>query len=274
MNEIEFIHERLEAYRARTAVEEDHAVREILQEYVLAALARTDFFLRASFQGGTHLRIFHGLRRFSEDLDFALQKPDAGFALNGYLEKAAGELWAIGIETEISHNSRDDSPVRAGLFKTGTLAKVLQLRYRPPDESRWTPRKLRVKVEVDSAPPAGATHETRFLRFPFRTPVTNFDLPSSFAGKLHALLCRPYPKGRDWYDLDWYLAGGVPVNHQFLSAALDQQGPWAGKGVKTDDAWTGKALLAKNEKIFPGKYFFVVHLLKFIYNDYHCICST
>ena len=92
MVDVDILRNRLEQYRAASIAEEDHAMREILQEYVLAALTRTDFFAKAAFHGGTHLRIFHGLRRFSEDLDFALKEDDANFAFAPYLDKVKSEL--------------------------------------------------------------------------------------------------------------------------------------------------------------------------------------
>ena len=103
--------------------------------------------------------------------------------------------------------------------------------------SRQTPRKLRIKLEVDSLPPAGATYESLSLSFPFPSSVTAFDLPSAFSGKMHALLCREYVKGRDWYDFIWYCGARVPLNHALLSAAIDQNGPWAGQHIRTSDTW-------------------------------------
>lgn len=243
MNDIDFIQRRLDGYRVKTAVEEDHALREILQEYILAALARTDYFTKVSFHGGTHLRIFHGLRRFSEDLDFALLRPNAAFELKPYLDKVAEELEAVGLSVEIKDKSKAGVTVKKGFLKDDSLVRIVQLRYLQNIGSRQTPRKLTIKIEVDANPPVGATHETQLLRFPFRAPVTNFDLPSSFAGKMHALLCRTYVKGRDWYDFDWYVAEGVRLNHGLLASALDQQGPWTKRQVVTDDAWVYRELM-------------------------------
>ena len=98
-------------------------------------------------------------------------------------------------------------------------------------------RKIRIKLEVDTNPPAGASYETPVLDYPFPAAVRIFDPPSLFAGKIHALLCRDYLKGRDWYDFIWYGARRTRVNHALLSKALDQQGPWKGRAPQTDDAW-------------------------------------
>jgi len=98
---------------------------------------------------------------------------------------------------------------------------------------------------MPSNPPSGANHEVRVLDFPFPSAVAIFDLPSLFAGKLHALLCREYVKGRDWYDFLWYVSRGISVNHSLLSSALFQTGFWAGQAVNADDAWCGKEVAAK-----------------------------
>jgi predicted nucleotidyltransferase component of viral defense system len=231
---VRIVQERLDSYASRTTGEEEHALREITQEIILAALARTDLFGRAGLQGGTCLRIFHGLERFSEDLDLALEEPDPAFHLSAYLARVREEAAVYGYELEIDDRSRVGATVRQAFLKDDSVGKLLRLGYRPRD---GRPRKLRVKLEVDTNPPAGASHEMPFLDFPFPAAVRILDLPSLFAGKLHALLCRSYLKGRDWYDFVWYTARRTPINHELLSAALDQQGPWKGRRPETDDAW-------------------------------------
>jgi predicted nucleotidyltransferase component of viral defense system len=231
---VEIVQERLEAYGCTSALEEDQALREITQEIILAGLGRTDCFARAGFQGGTCLRVFHSLNRFSEDMDFALREPDASFDLVPYLEQVRDELTAYGYELEIDDRSKAGQAVRQAFVKDDSVGKLLRLNYR----SRTGPlRKLRVKLEVDTNPPAGASYEMPVLDYPFPSAVRVFDLPSLFAGKMHALLCRSYLKGRDWYDFIWYTARRTPINHELLSSALEQQGPWAGTHIRTDRAW-------------------------------------
>lgn len=231
---VSIIQSRLATYRCRSALEEEQALREITQDIVLAALGRTDFFARAGFHGGTCLRIFHGLNRFSEDLDFALDAPDTTFALPDYLKKVCAELDAFGYALEIEDRSKAGGVVRKAFDKDDSIGKILRLAYRPQTGPM---RKLRIKLEVDTRPPAGASYEMPVLDYPFPSAVRVFDLPSLFAGKMHALLCREYIKGRDWYDFIWYTAHGISINHSLLSAALNQQGPWAGTQPATDNAW-------------------------------------
>lgn len=239
---VEIIQERLATYACRSMLEEEQALREITQEILLAGLGRTDFFGRAGFQGGTCLRIFHSLNRFSEDMDFALEAPDPAFQLSPYLDRLRQELAVYGYELEIDDRSKLGAPVRQAFVKDDSVGKLLSLDYR----SRTGPmRKLRIKLEVDTNPPLGATYDMPVLDFPFPAAVRAFDLSSLFAGKIHALLCRDYLKGRDWYDFIWYTARGIPINHVLLSAALDQQGPWKNQAPKTDAAWCIEQLGAK-----------------------------
>lgn len=243
MNDLSMIQNRLADYRCQNAEEEMNAIREILQEMVLAGLSRTDFFVRAAFHGGTQLRIFEGIRRFSEDLDFALVVNDSSFDLLPYLEKVAEELSTIGVILEVRDRSQVSSAVKKGFLKNDSLVSILDLRFAGRKGSVGTPAKVSIKLEVDANPPLGATYRADQLLFPFIASVRNFDRGSSFAGKMHALLCRTYVKGRDWFDFVWFAGAGVKLNHALLSSALDQQGPWAGKGIATDDIWVGDQLL-------------------------------
>jgi predicted nucleotidyltransferase component of viral defense system len=236
---VEIIQERLATYACRSMLEEEQALREITQEIILAGLGRTDLFGRAGFHGGTCLRIFHSLNRFSEDLDFALEVPDSRFQLAPYLDRIHQELKVYGYELEIDDRSKAGNMVRQAFVKDDSVGKLLHLEYRP---RKGPLRKLRVKLEVDTNPPSGASYEMPVLDYPFPVAVRIFDLPSLFAGKLHALLCRNYLKGRDWYDFIWYTARKTPLNHQLLSSALDQQGPWKGQVPRTDNAWCVKQL--------------------------------
>ena len=241
---VRMIQDRLDGYGCRSTLEEEQALREITQEIVLAGLGRTDFSQHAAFQGGTCLRIFHGLSRFSEDLDFALQAPDAEFALRPYLDALAKELTAYGYGLEIDDRSKADQAVRMAFLKDDSVGKLLELAYRP---ATGPSRKLRIKLEVDANPPARASFETKYLDFPFPSAVRVFDPPSLFAGKVHALLCREYLKGRDWYDFIWYTSRRTSVNYQLLAAALSQLGPWQGQELNVDRHWCVEQLRSKIE---------------------------
>ena len=238
---IKIIQERLATYECKSTLEEEQALREITQEIILAGLGRTDFFDHTGFHGGTCLRIFHSLNRFSEDMDFALREANEAFTLSPYLDRIRQELTAYGYELEIDDRSRGGQAVRKAFVKDDSVGKLIYLNYRPGTGSM---RKLRIKLEVDTNPPVGASYEAPVLDYPFPSVVCVFDLPSLFAGKIHALLCRNYLKGRDWYGFIWYTARKTPINHELLSAALDQQGPWKGKHIETDNSWCNTQLNA------------------------------
>ncbi|HLD50519.1 MAG TPA: nucleotidyl transferase AbiEii/AbiGii toxin family protein [bacterium] len=228
------IQERLDSYQCRSVQEEENALREITQEIVLAGLSRAEFFKATAFQGGTCLRVLYSLERFSEDLDFVLQKPLSKFSFEPYFKNLRLECEAYGFQLETVDRSAADLTVKKGFVKDDSIGKILIFKHLKV--IRGT-KKINIKIEVDTNPPAGSHFETRFLDFPFPFSVTTQNLPSLFAGKSHALLCREYVKGRDWYDFILYATRKTPVNFELLSSALDQQGPWAKQGLKIDRAW-------------------------------------
>jgi hypothetical protein len=179
-------------------------------------------------------------------MNFALAIPDSDFQLSPYLEQICDELTVYGYKFEISDRLKADTTVRKAFVKDDSLGKLIALAYRP----RTGPmQKLRIKLEVDTNPPSGATYNMPFLDYPFPAAVRVFDLPSLFAGKLHALLCRSYLKGRDWYDFIGYTARRTSINHELLSCALRQQGPWKGQSLHSDNAWCTAQLSAMITKI-------------------------
>jgi len=105
------------------------------------------------------------------------------------------------------------------------------------------------KLEIDTDPPAGSGFDYRYLDFPLDFEVCHQDLSSNFSLKIHALLCRPYLKGRDWYDFNWYIKQGISVNLPHLQAALLQWGPWADKKIVINLKWLKQVLLHKTAQI-------------------------
>jgi predicted nucleotidyltransferase component of viral defense system len=228
---VEIILQRFEAEAPATAQQEQHLLREILQEIALSALSRAGFFKRGAFHGGTCLRILHGARRFSEDLDFILKQPQGDFDWNPFEKVLVDEFALYGVELEIRDRS-SQAAVRALWLKDQSLGRILDLQH-PVRKGQ----KIAVKLEVDCNPPTGSTFETGYLTFPVPFSLLAQDLPSGFANKLHALLCRDYVKGRDWYDLTWYLGRRVQPRLELLENAIAQQGPWAGQNQAVNIAW-------------------------------------
>ena len=231
---VKMIQERFDSYRCASKQEVENAMSEIAQEIALASLARSDFFKKALFQGGTCLRILHGMQRFSEDLDFLLLRPDRTFQLDRYLGHVSEGFEAYGIDVEVQDRSQADSTVKKAFPKTDSLGKILSINDRGMDGRL---KRVRIKFEVDSNPPQGSRAEIKYLDFPIPFSIAAQDLPSLFAGKSHALLCREYVKGRDWFDFVWYVGHRVKLNYDFLSSAVVQQGPWAGQGVDVTKEW-------------------------------------
>jgi predicted nucleotidyltransferase component of viral defense system len=230
---------RLREYAPANALEQEHALAEIMQHYVLASLARAGFFSHAAFHGGTCLRILHAMNRFSEDLDFVLKAPDASFDWEPYLARIRRDCADDGIRVDAQGRAAQEAAVRKAFLKTDSIGQILSLEL---PFARNRPRTVRIKLEVDTNPPAGATMETRFVTFPITAAVTCMDLASGFGSKCHALLCRDYTKGRDWYDFIWYASRRVTPNLELLSRALDQQGPWAGQQITITGTWLHAAL--------------------------------
>jgi len=239
---IDLIRQRLASYGAKNALEEEHATKEILQEVALYLLWRADFFEVAAFQGGTSLRILHKMPRFSEDLDFILQQPSAVFDWGQYLKPLLSGLTEFGLQSEVLDKSKMDRNIREAVLKNDSISSQLNLKF---SQRRSSPA-LKIKLEIDINPPAGSTFTYSYLDFPLDFEVCHQDLPSNFALKIHALLCRPYVKGRDWYDFSWYVRQHVRPNLPHLEAALDQMGPWKDKHTQVSAQWVVEKL---NERI-------------------------
>ncbi len=220
------IKEWIAEYKPKNEDEILDALREIMQEITLAALSRTDFFEKAAFYGGTALRIFYGLDRFSEDLDFSLMKADEGFTLEPYFSAILTEFDALGIKVRINEKEKAKrSAIESAFLKTETIWKELVLEDILKQTGVKSNKPIKIKIEVDRNPPLGFQTEEKLLIRPFSFYVRCFKLPSLFAGKLHALLYRKWNnrvKGRDWYDLEWYIKKGIPLDAaHFLRRAQD-----------------------------------------------------
>ncbi len=202
------------------------AMREIMQEIALAALSRTDFFDKAAFYGGTALRIFYGLDRFSEDLDFSLLAPNPDFSLTPYFSKIVEEFQSLGMIVSIREkDKRIKTPEESAFLKSETIWQELVLEDLVKQHGISSNKTIKIKIEIDRIPPLGFSTEEKLLIRPYSFYVKCFTMPSLFAGKLHALLFREWKsrvKGRDWYDMEWYIRKGVPLNmHHFLQRAKE-----------------------------------------------------
>lgn len=206
----------LAEYNPKNKDEAQSALREIMQEVALAGLYRSGFFEKAAFYGGTALRIFHGLDRFSEDLDFSLLQPDPDFALDKYLDTIQTEFQALGMQVSVKEKKKaKDTHIDSAFLKSETIWKELVLEGIIPQTGLSQQANIKIKLEVDTVPPVGFETEEKLLLRPFSLYVKCFTLPNLFAGKMHALLFRKWKedvKGRDWYDFEWYVKKGIGIH--------------------------------------------------------------
>ncbi len=187
-------------------------LRELIQQLCLLGLWRGSFFEHAAFYGGTALRMLHGLDRFSEDLDFSLLKAKPDFRLASYLDFVRRELEAWGITSQTGLILKQDSRIESAFVKTNTLQTLLKLEV-PATELKSLHRDevSNVKFEIDPFPPCEFHSESRYVLEPIPFSVRVMSLPDLFAGKMHAVLARGWisrVKGRDWYDLIWFVRSG------------------------------------------------------------------
>ncbi len=223
----------LDRYENNNLDDRMRALREIIQEVALLGLWRARFFEHAAFYGGTALRILHGLDRFSEDLDFSLLAATPDFSLRRFSAALEEEVRAFGFNLRVeSVDKAVETAVQSAFLKANTRNELMVIetderltRNIPPGQV------LKIKIEVDTDPPPGFVTTTRYLLQPIPFAVRCYTLPSLFAGKLHALLCRRWNnrvKGRDWYDLVWYAAHHPHLNLAHLEQRLRQTGHWSG----------------------------------------------
>ena len=191
-----------------------NALREYLQAFIMRSLHESEASRSIAFVGGTALRFLEDLPRFSEDLDFSRIRTD-GYDPVRWLRKLRRDLDLAGFDSAVRWIDR--TPVQVALIRTASLLAEAGL-------SGHREQKLSIKVEIDTRPPAGAAMQRSVITRHFTFVIRHHDLPSLMAGKLHALLTRGYPKGRDWFDLVWYRSRRPPVepNLQLLQRALDQ----------------------------------------------------
>mgnify|MGYP004595119499 CR=1 FL=1 len=242
MNKV--VGQMLERYEIHNTEDEINALKEVIQEIVLSGLSRGGFFEKAAFYGGTALRIFYNLDRFSEDLDFALLSPDANFDLSKYFNYIEEELKAYGLNMSVSSKEKSkETSITSAFIKGDTLEHVLKFF---PNEENYTYdsilKMIKIKFEVDINAPFGATYEEKIKLLPFTHQILLYDKSSLFAGKVHAILCRNWKtrtKGRDLYDYVFFLANDIRVNFELLKNKLIASGVIK-KGEKFDiDALRG-----------------------------------
>jgi predicted nucleotidyltransferase component of viral defense system len=199
-------------------------LREYLQLLILKIIDEKNYFAQLAFVGGTALRLIHGLQRFSEDLDFSLIHKEK-FNFNNLMTQINNEL--VNYNLNVEYVVKKNKTVAAGFVKFNDLLSETNLAIHPK-------QKLSIKLEVDQKPPSGYNCELTLINNDFIIGINTYDLSSLFAGKLHALLFRKYSKGRDYYDLLWFLSKKISPNYKLLNNAISQTQFAADAVTKTD----------------------------------------
>jgi predicted nucleotidyltransferase component of viral defense system len=201
-----------------------------MQEITLAGLFRGGFFNKAAFYGGTCLRIFYGLDRFSEDLDFSLMKPEPDFKLEPYFNSVIAEFAALGIEVEIAQKQKTgNTNIESAFLKQTKTVYSLNIQSQ---------KNIKIKFEVDINPPLGFDVENKLLLQPFSFYVNCFMISDLYAGKMHALLYRAWKtrvKGRDWFDFEWYVRNNVELNLSHFAERAFQSNHLSERIISRDD---------------------------------------
>ncbi len=207
----------LSAYDITTEQKKRNAIFEVNQQIILAGLYNGGFFEKAAFYGGTCLRIFHRLQRFSEDLDFSLLQSDENFDFTQYFQPIIDQFSMVGRSVEIKKKDKKSfGKVESAFLKDNTDVY---------DISFQTDRSIKIKIEVDTLPPLHFKTEQKLLLLPFSFMTRCYTLPDLFAGKMHALVYRAWKnrvKGRDWYDFEWYVRHGIPLDFDHLAERILQ----------------------------------------------------
>ncbi|GHT33225.1 hypothetical protein FACS189434_06820 [Bacteroidia bacterium] len=207
----------LSQYSPTTKDEMQNAMHEVMQQIALAGLYKAGFFEKAAFYGGTCLRIFYGLQRFSEDMDFSLLQPDENFRLENYFDAIISEFQSLGREVSITRKEKKtQTNVESAFLKDNT--EIYNLAF-------TTEKNVKIKIEVDTQPPLGFATEHKLLMLPFSFMVRCYRLPDLYAGKMHALLFRAWKsrvKGRDWYDFEYYVRNNTALNFKHLQQRAEQ----------------------------------------------------
>lgn len=233
------IKEWLASYGPTNQEQAFSALREIMQEVALAGLQRSGFFEKAAFYGGTALRIFYGLDRFSEDLDFSLLSSDPEFSLEPYFKGLVEEFAHVGLQVSIKEKKKTKgTSIDSAFLKPETVWRELILEGMVLEAGLGAMVGLKIKLEVDRQPPLRFETEEKLLLKPYSFYVKCFTKSNLFAGKMHALLFRKWQnrvKGRDWYDLEWYIRKGVPLNLDHFLARAQDTGDWTNSTIQKEE---------------------------------------
>jgi len=225
---MQVLEQMLKRYNINSIEDKKHAIKEIIQEIVLSGLSRANFFKDAAFYGGTALRIFYNLDRFSEDLDFSLLISNPDYDFDYYISFVKNEVESLGLKFEVDEKKKVKQTQIKSVFLKGNTREQFLVFYPAQNNDLsilHADEKIKVKFEIDTDPPKYANTEIKYRLLPYPYQVRIYDLPSLFAGKIDAVLCRNWGKrlkGRDFYDYVYFLSMEIGVNIKHLKYRLVQ----------------------------------------------------
>jgi predicted nucleotidyltransferase component of viral defense system len=239
----------LDKYNCSSVLDYENALKEIIQEVTMLGLWRARFFEHGLFYGGSALRILYDLERFSEDIDLTLLKPDPDFTLEKYFSAILQELESFGFVVQLEAKTKQRSgPIDSAFKKADTLVHFMFINANLKTHPN---AKLKIKIEIDRDPPFEYKTENRYHLSPIPFTIKSMTLPSLFAGKLHAVLCRKKVfniKGRDWYDLIWFVNKKISVNLRYLKEKMIQSGDlW--KNQRLNKEVLSELLILKSKEV-------------------------
>jgi len=224
---MELLKEWLGTYTIISKEDLFHAKREIMQEIALAGMARGGFFQQASFYGGTALRVFYNIKRFSENLDFSLNFKDESFSIKKYIPHIINEFNILDLDVSMTIKEKKRlSAIESAFLKENTHWGILNVTAKGKNSSFPT---VRIKIEIDRDPPLKFEFEPKLLLRPYSFYVNVMREEFLFAGKMHAVLFRQWRsrvKGREWYDFEWFVKRGTPLNLTHLKERSVESGHW------------------------------------------------
>ncbi len=236
------LEQMLSRYKMESENELINALKEVYQEIALLGLYRGGFFQKATFYGGTALRIIHGLDRFSEDLDFSLLQKDPSFDIESFFPFVIDEFEALGIKMKLYKNSKSQkSNIESAFLKNDTSIHTLEIETDKLSHilgGVYSGKKLKIKFEVDTNPPLKFQTTAHTLLLPTTFNIIAMTLPNLYAGKVHALLFRNWKtrvKGRDWYDFEWYVKRRVKINMEHLRQRMVESGDFSTQKALTKE---------------------------------------
>ncbi len=241
----EAVKEMLKRYNCMSLNDYENTIKEIIQEIALLGLWRSKFFEKAAFYGGSALRILYGLDRFSEDLDFSLLETESNFSLTPYCRAVEDELKSFGFSVTVKKKEKTcETNIDSAFIKARTLENMIIINTpKSLREKIYSEKTIKIKLEIDTDPPGDFQTEARYLFQPVPFSVNTYTLPCLFAGKMHSILCRSWGKrvkGRDWYDLVWYVGRNTPVALKHLEKRMKQT-----EHLKVDETLTEDLLKEK-----------------------------